>query len=161
MTTGQGGYTSCNHFAAFANNVAEEDVLDDDTANTIATTINSHMANLSVQTAASLEANTMQINASLQQLATNNAQLHSTTTVVDATNCHTHYECHHDMQQYVCGPACPNLCPALTTWVPTAILLPSLRRWSWRRMQSRWTCALHTRWQRLWNPDAFPRSIHW
>ncbi len=76
MTTGQGGYTSCNRFAAFANNVAEDDVLDNDTADIIAITINSHMANLSMQTAASLEANTMQINASLQQLATNNAQLH-------------------------------------------------------------------------------------
>jgi hypothetical protein len=76
MTTGQEGYTSCYHFAAFANNAAEDDVLDNDTANTIATTINSHMANLSAQTAASLETNAMQINASLQQLATYNVQLH-------------------------------------------------------------------------------------
>jgi hypothetical protein len=73
---GQGGYTSCNRFAVFANNVAEDNVSDDDTANTITTTINSHMANLSMQTAASFEANAMQINAFLQQLATNNAQLH-------------------------------------------------------------------------------------
>ena len=76
MTTGQGGYASCNRFAGLVNNAAEDDVLDNDTAETIATTINSHMANLSMQTAASLEANAMQINASLQQLATNNAQLH-------------------------------------------------------------------------------------
>jgi hypothetical protein len=60
----------------FANNVAGDDVSDDDTAKTIARTINFHMANLSTQMAASLEANAMQINASLQQLATNNAQLH-------------------------------------------------------------------------------------
>ncbi len=76
MTTDQGGYASRNHFAGFANNVAVDDVSDDDTAETIAMTINSHMANLSAQTAASLEANATQINASLQQLATNNAQLH-------------------------------------------------------------------------------------
>jgi hypothetical protein len=54
ITTGQGGYASCNHFAGFAKNAAEDDVLDNDTAKTITTTINSHMANLSVQTAASL-----------------------------------------------------------------------------------------------------------
>ncbi len=77
MTAWQGGYTSCNHFAPFqANNATEDYVSDDNTAETIAITINSHMANLSAQTAASLEANATQINASLQQLATNNAQLH-------------------------------------------------------------------------------------
>jgi hypothetical protein len=76
MTTGQGGYVSRNPFAGLVNNAAEDDVLGDDTAETIATTINSHMANLSVQMAASLEANTSQINASLQQLANHNAQLH-------------------------------------------------------------------------------------
>jgi hypothetical protein len=77
MTAGQGGYTSCNRFAPFqANNTTDHYVLDDDTAETIAININSHMANLLAQTAASLEANATQINASLQQLATNNAQLH-------------------------------------------------------------------------------------
>jgi hypothetical protein len=73
MTTGQGGYASCNRFVGFANNAGEDDISDNDTAKTIATNINSHMANLSAQTAASLKANVMQINASLQQLATNNA----------------------------------------------------------------------------------------
>jgi hypothetical protein len=76
MTTGQGGYSSCNRFTGFANNAGEDDVSDNDTAKTIAMTINSHMANLSAQTAASLKANAMQINASLQQLATNKMQLH-------------------------------------------------------------------------------------
>jgi hypothetical protein len=77
MRAGQGGYTSCNRFALFqANNATDDDVLDDDTAETIAITINSHMANLLAQTAATLEADTTQINASLQQLTTNNAQLH-------------------------------------------------------------------------------------
>jgi hypothetical protein len=76
MTTGQGGYASCNRFAGFANNAGEDDVLDDDTTETIATTINSHMANLSMQMEASLEANATQINTSLQQLANNNVQLH-------------------------------------------------------------------------------------
>jgi hypothetical protein len=66
MTAGQGGYTSCNRFAPFqANNATVNNVSDDNTAETIAITINSHMANLSVQTAASLEANATQINASL------------------------------------------------------------------------------------------------
>jgi hypothetical protein len=77
MTAGQGGYTSCNRFAPFqANNTTDNDVLDNNTAETIAITINSHMANILAQTAASLEANTTQINASLQQLANNNAQLY-------------------------------------------------------------------------------------
>jgi hypothetical protein len=77
MTAGQGGYTSCNHFAPFqANNATDDNVSDDDTAETIAITINSHMANLLAQTVASLEANATQINASLQQLTINNAQLH-------------------------------------------------------------------------------------
>jgi hypothetical protein len=62
MTTGQEGYASRNRFAGFANNVAEDDVLDNDTAKTIATTINSHMPNLSAQTAASLKANGTQFN---------------------------------------------------------------------------------------------------
>ena len=77
MTAGQEGYTSCNRFAPFqANNATDGNILDDDAAETISNTINSHMANLSAQTAAFLEANATQINASLQQLATNNAQLH-------------------------------------------------------------------------------------
>jgi hypothetical protein len=65
--------TSCNRFAPFqANNATDNNVLDDNTAETIAITINSHMANLSAQTVASLKANATQINASPQQLATNN-----------------------------------------------------------------------------------------
>jgi hypothetical protein len=77
MTAGQGGCTSCNRFAPFQANIAtDDDLLDENTAETIAITINSHMANLSAQTVASLEANMTQINASHQQLATNNAQLH-------------------------------------------------------------------------------------
>jgi hypothetical protein len=77
MTAGQGGYASCNRFAPFqANNATEDDVSDDDTAEPIATTINSHMANLLAQTVESINANVTQINASLLQLATHNAQLH-------------------------------------------------------------------------------------
>jgi hypothetical protein len=77
MTAGQGGYAPCNCFAPFlANNARVNDILGNDTAETIATTINSHMTNLLAQTAASIEANATQINASLQQLATHNAQLH-------------------------------------------------------------------------------------
>jgi hypothetical protein len=77
MTAGQGGNTFLNHFAPFqANNATDNNVLDNNTAETIAITINSHLANLLAQTAASLEANATQIKSSLQQLATNNAQLH-------------------------------------------------------------------------------------
>ncbi len=77
MRAGQGGYKSCNHFAPFqANNATDNDVLNANTAEIIAITINAHMANLLAQTVASLKANATQINASLQQLATNNAQLH-------------------------------------------------------------------------------------
>jgi hypothetical protein len=65
MTTSQGGYTSPNCFVAFAN-ATDKEVSEDDTAETITTTINSHMANLSAQTAASFDANATQINASLQ-----------------------------------------------------------------------------------------------
>jgi hypothetical protein len=66
MTAGQGGYASCNRFAPFqTDNAMDNNILDDNTAETIAITINSHMDNLSAQTAASLEANMPQINASL------------------------------------------------------------------------------------------------
>ena len=75
-TAAQGGYSLCNHFAALTTEGAGDDHASDDTAETIAGTINSHMANLSAQTAASIEANATQINASLQQLTANNTQLH-------------------------------------------------------------------------------------
>ena len=75
-TAAQGGYSSRNHFAALTIESAGDDNASDDTAETIAGTINSYMANLSAQTTASIEANATQINASLQQLAANNTQLH-------------------------------------------------------------------------------------
>jgi len=65
-----------NRFAALTTEGAGDDDASDDTAETITGTINSHMANLSAQTAASNEANASQINASLQQLVANNTQLH-------------------------------------------------------------------------------------
>ena len=60
--------------SAFAN-ANGDDVSDDDSAETIATTINTHMANLTAQTAASLDANTTNMNATIQKLETTNAQL--------------------------------------------------------------------------------------
>ncbi len=72
ITASQGGYASRNCLASLS---AVADVLDKDTVETIARTLTLHMANLLAQTAASIEANAMQINASLQQLASNNAQL--------------------------------------------------------------------------------------
>jgi hypothetical protein len=53
----------------------EDEVSDDNTAETIVGTINTHMANLSTQITASIEANVTQIKTLLQQLATNNNQL--------------------------------------------------------------------------------------
>ena len=78
MVAGQGKYMSRNCFATLAANATAitEEASDDDTAKTITGTINSHMAHLSQQTTATLEANRNQINASLQQLASNNEQLH-------------------------------------------------------------------------------------
>ena len=74
MTSAQGGYSGGgNRFAGLT--TADEDVLDNDTAETIAGTINSHMANLSLQTAVTLEASRTQVNASLQQMAATQAQL--------------------------------------------------------------------------------------
>jgi hypothetical protein len=69
-TTAQGRYT--NRYAGLS---AEDEVSNNDTAETIAGTINLHMANLLVQTTASIEANATQINALLQQLAATNNQL--------------------------------------------------------------------------------------
>ena len=57
MTMGQGGYASAkNRFAALAT-ATNKEVSDDYSTATIETTINLHMANLSTQTAASLDAN--------------------------------------------------------------------------------------------------------
>jgi hypothetical protein len=67
MTTGQGGYASFNRFAGLTTN---DNVSEDGTTDTILGTINSHMANLlanvSAQTAASNDAKSSLINASLQ-----------------------------------------------------------------------------------------------
>jgi hypothetical protein len=74
MTSVQEGYSGGgNRFAGLT--TADEDISDDDTAETIAGTINWHMANLSLQTAATLEASRTQVNASLQQMAATQAQL--------------------------------------------------------------------------------------
>jgi hypothetical protein len=72
ITTGQGGYTSYNRFAGLTTN---NNISNDDTTETIAGTISSHMSNLSAsvstQTTALNDANTSLINASLQQFAVN------------------------------------------------------------------------------------------
>jgi hypothetical protein len=73
MTAGQGSYAFCNHFTGL---FAVDDVFDNNTAKTFAKMFTLHMANLLAQMAASLKANAMQINESLQQLALNTAQLH-------------------------------------------------------------------------------------
>jgi hypothetical protein len=76
MTARQGGYSSQNRFAGFTT-MAKEYASNNDTAKTIAGSINSYFANLSAQMTASIKVNTSQVNASLhlQQLANNNTQL--------------------------------------------------------------------------------------
>ena len=79
MTAGQDGYVSHNRFVTLAldgTTITEEASDDDDTVESVTGTINSHMVHLSQQTMATLKANANQINASLQQLASNNEQLH-------------------------------------------------------------------------------------
>ena len=66
------GYASINRFAGLAE---IEEASDDGSVETLAGTITTHMANLSAQTAASIDANTTQMNALLQQMATHHAQL--------------------------------------------------------------------------------------
>jgi hypothetical protein len=70
FTTGQGGYASFNRFAGLTTN---NDISNNDTAETIAGTINNHMANVSVsaQTTMLNNANMSLINASLQQFVAN------------------------------------------------------------------------------------------
>ena len=72
ITAAQGGFTQNNRFAG----LTTTDNLDDDTAETIAGTINSHMANLTAQTTATINEHAVQTNTSLQQLAANTTQLH-------------------------------------------------------------------------------------
>jgi hypothetical protein len=74
MTAGQGGYASHNRFTGLS---PVDEVLEDGTAKMIARRLTLHIANLLAQTTTSIEANaTHDINASLQQLVLNNAQLH-------------------------------------------------------------------------------------
>jgi hypothetical protein len=71
ITSMQGGYAQSNHFTVLVTNKDSGN----NTADTIAGTINLHMANLTAQTTATLNEHATQMNASLQQLAANNAQL--------------------------------------------------------------------------------------
>jgi hypothetical protein len=72
ITSRQGGYDSISRFASLT---TDDNLSNNNTAETIAGTISSHMANLSAsisaQTTASNNANMLLINASLQQLAVN------------------------------------------------------------------------------------------
>jgi hypothetical protein len=74
MAVSQGGFASRNHVASFTG-TDKEYASNNNTDKTIACTISSHFANLSTQTAAMIEANTLQVNTSLQQLANKNVQL--------------------------------------------------------------------------------------
>jgi hypothetical protein len=72
ITSAQGGFAQNNRFTGLATDVNS----DDDTTETIAGTINSHMGNLTAQMAATINKHATQTNASLQQLAVNTTQLH-------------------------------------------------------------------------------------
>jgi hypothetical protein len=73
MTAVQGGYSGgVNRFAGLTTN---DDISDNDTAETIVGMISLHMANLSLQMAATIKASKTQVNASLQQMAATQAQL--------------------------------------------------------------------------------------
>ena len=72
ITSAQGGFTPANRFAG----LATDGDSDDDTAETIAGTINSHLANFTAQTTATINEHASQTNASIQQLAANATQLH-------------------------------------------------------------------------------------
>ncbi len=73
MTAAEGGYSGgVNRFAGLTTN---NDVSNNNMAKTIAGTISSHMANLLLQTAATINANKTQVNASLQQMEATQAQL--------------------------------------------------------------------------------------
>jgi hypothetical protein len=72
ISSTQSGYAQSNCFVGLATN---EDS-GNDTADTTTGTIHLHMANLTVQTKATLNEHAMQTNASLQELAANTSQLH-------------------------------------------------------------------------------------
>ncbi len=74
MKSAQGGYTGGGNRLARLT-AEEDDVSDNNTAEIIAGTINLHMANLLLQTVATIKASRTQVNAALQQMATNQAQL--------------------------------------------------------------------------------------
>jgi hypothetical protein len=73
MTSAKGGYTGGGN--RFVGLTAKDDVSDDNTVETIVGTINLHMANLSMQTAATIKASKAQMNASLQQMVETQAHL--------------------------------------------------------------------------------------
>ena len=66
------GYASINRFVGLAET---DEASNEGSVETLAGIITTHMANLSAQTAASINANTTQMNASLQQMVTHGAQL--------------------------------------------------------------------------------------
>ena len=66
------GYALINRFVGLAEIEKESDK---DLVETLAGTITTHVENLSAQTAASIDANTTQMNALLQQMAPHSAQL--------------------------------------------------------------------------------------
>ena len=71
-TAAVSGYALINRFAGLAE---IDEASNKGSVETLAGTITTHMANLSAQKAASIDANTTQMNASLQQMATHGAQL--------------------------------------------------------------------------------------
>jgi hypothetical protein len=131
MTSAQGGYTGGGN--CFAGLTAKEDnVSDDNMAETIAGTINLHMANLLLQTAATIEASRTQVNATLQQMANESGPVAAATTADDTTNGNDVVcpptKCR--LQHHICATTCGNagICPSTLGSDAISARFPTARR---------------------------------
>jgi hypothetical protein len=115
MTVGQGGYASRNHFASLS---TVDDVLDNETAKTIARTLTLHMVNLLGTNNCFPQRKCYTTNqwvpptACIKQHAAPSA-----TTIVDAANDYANNECHNSMQQCICSPPMQQYMPCLSSKV--------------------------------------------
>ncbi len=130
MTASQGGYASQNRFAGFTV-TNEECVSNKDTAKTIAGTISSHFANLFTQMAASIKAITSQVDASLQQLTNNNAQLQQQQQAITQQMALLSINATMSQSKAYVQPPTQIYAPPPPTGLPTAVPAEEWRSW-WR-----------------------------
>ena len=142
ITAAASRYSTTNRFAGLS---AEDDASDDGTAETVIESINAHMANLSAsvltQSTASNEANTAIFNASIQQMAANEAQRNAD---------HTRM-----MQQFALMQTASNTAPAprpqantQRSTVPSAIpVLGQTQQWAPQGYQWWWSLQSSSSWQ--------------